>query len=313
MRGVFEHYQTNSQNRRRFAISLLIALTASAFAAEPRVVRFKTFDGVELVADYYAPPSAASAPIVFLLHMEDSNRASWKPLATALSRVGFAALAIDLRGHGEAASQAARTAVEKREPVIFGEMFQDVRAAYDWIAQEPGVDRSRFILVGAGMGANVALHYASEDRSVDGVIGLTPHVEFCGLNSRADLGQIQGRRVQLFAARQDRAEAELLAGVSKLVSAEFVDTQDRGEAMVNSPGAFLTKVVKTARELAGEPTGEPVFASLNSDVYHMSGSGWIETIKPTNLRYFSSSREAEDRGLRRAKSRKPSDFRAKGE
>ena len=44
-----------------------------------------------------------------------------------------------------------------------------------------------------------------------------------------------------------------------------------------------------------------VYGSIRSDIYHLPGSGWIDEIKPWNLRVYSSPQEAESRGLRRAK------------
>lgn len=170
-----------SRGRRlSIAVAACLLLATQALSGEPRTVTFKTFDGVDVSADFYAPQSSAAAPIAILLHMEQGDRRDWAAFAAGLSRAGFAALAVDLRGHGVDATTAARDAVAQRLPVVFAEMFQDVRAAYDWLAPQPGVDRARFVLLGAGMGASVALRYAAEDRSVDGVIALSPAWSIAG-------------------------------------------------------------------------------------------------------------------------------------
>ena len=62
-----------------------------------------------------------------------------------------------------------------------------MRGAYDWLAQQPKVDRARFALVGASVGCSVALQYAAKDRSVtaqyiNGILGPTQEFvdEFIG-------------------------------------------------------------------------------------------------------------------------------------
>ena len=83
------------------ALAVLLAGAAPGWCLEPKVVTFATEDGVEIVADYYAPTGPAAAPVVILLHMYRSDRAAWKPLMPALHEAGFAVLAIDMRGHGD--------------------------------------------------------------------------------------------------------------------------------------------------------------------------------------------------------------------
>ncbi len=65
------------------------------------------------------------------------------------------------------------------------------------------------------------------------------------------------------------------------------------------------------KESLGGPAHDPVYASIERDIYHKKGSGWIPRIKATNLREFSSAQEAEARGLRRSKSSGPGDKGAK--
>src|SRR5438552_16003045 len=58
-------------------------------------VTFKTSDGVEIAADYYAPQSGekGQAPVAVLIHMYPATRSSWQPLVPELLDRGFAVLA----------------------------------------------------------------------------------------------------------------------------------------------------------------------------------------------------------------------------
>jgi pimeloyl-ACP methyl ester carboxylesterase len=66
--------------------------------ADKTTFEFTTTDGVRLVADRYGPTDAAP---VLLLHGGGQTRFAWGGTARALAGAGFAATAVDLRGHGE--------------------------------------------------------------------------------------------------------------------------------------------------------------------------------------------------------------------
>ncbi|MGZ8359084.1 MAG: alpha/beta hydrolase [Allosphingosinicella sp.] len=83
-------------------------MPAPANSAEPppppgRVVRLAASDGVPLVGSYW-PGARRDAPAVLLLHGVNSSRASLTRHAIWLNRLGYAVLAIDLRGHGGSAA-----------------------------------------------------------------------------------------------------------------------------------------------------------------------------------------------------------------
>lgn len=64
----------------------------------PREIRFRTDDGLTLVADAYGD---ADAPCILFQHGGGQTRHAWKGTAEAVARAGWYALSLDLRGHGE--------------------------------------------------------------------------------------------------------------------------------------------------------------------------------------------------------------------
>jgi len=66
--------------------------------SEPRTLRFRTDDGIELVADAYGNPGD---PPVLLQHGGGQTRYAWGGTARALAARGWHAVALDLRGHGD--------------------------------------------------------------------------------------------------------------------------------------------------------------------------------------------------------------------
>lgn len=288
----------------------LICLTSAAGGAEPHHVTLPAGDGMRLAADYHPPPLAqrAAAPVAILLHDLDGSHADWEPLLAPLHEAGFGVLALDLRGHGDSTSTDSLNRRRNRDPALFREMQHDLRGAYDFIAEQPNLDRARFVLVGAGLGAAVALQYAAADRSVDALVCLSPPLGGVGLDADGDIAQITGRDITLVGGKVDR---DALGTLQRRAPAAHV----RDHSAVDARGtALLTGVKRLSEELAehllaavGPPSATTVLGSINSHVFHAPDSGWVNQISPTNLRYYSSAQEAQARGLRAARSKGPRD------
>ena len=65
---------------------------------EPRTVAFRTADGIDLAADRYGDPTRGS---VLLAHGGGQTRYAWAKTAAALGALGWEAISVDLRGHGD--------------------------------------------------------------------------------------------------------------------------------------------------------------------------------------------------------------------
>lgn len=284
-----------------------------SWAIEPQEVTFQTFDGVKISADYYppkkgaanAPGAGSGAPMVILLHMYGQDRASWKPLIEPLHNAGFAILAPDLRGHGQSATENLKERVEKRETRLFKAMEQDVRAAYEWLAEQKGVDRARFVLVGASVGCSIALQYAALDKSVDAVVCLSPGLNYLGLDSKRDMRKVMGRKILLLATEEEKDAAEALKPLADGAQAKIHDGAAHGTNMLGLVPNIEKDIVDFLKRSAGEPVRDPCYGSLQSEIYHRPDERWIEQIKPANLRYYSTPAEAESRGLRASKTKEP--------
>lgn len=100
------------------------------------------------------------------------------PYADALSRLGFAALAIDHRGFGERASPSERVLVKRGlwEGVpLWGHRVADAIAASAWLIWRAGTADMPLVSMGWSMGSALAWWSAALDPRVDAV------VEACGL------------------------------------------------------------------------------------------------------------------------------------
>jgi dienelactone hydrolase len=287
-------------------IVLLLNLAPAADAVAPERVAFFA-DRLRISADYYTPPAGTgAAPAVLLLHDHAHDRTSWAPLIESLHRAGFAVLAIDLRGHGDSTTTETLEKARAKDPALFRDMQEDLRAAYDWLAQQERIDRARLAIVAAGVGANVAWRYAAEDRSVDAIVALSPKLRACGLDAPGDIHQIAGRQILLLGNASDRDAVYSLQKRNKAVQVKiYAHTDEAGTELLNTARGIEREIVDFLKKGVGKPTSTVVYGSIRSHIYHSPDSAWIAEISPTNLRYYSSPAEAQARGLRASKSKGP--------
>jgi dienelactone hydrolase len=125
----------------------------------PRDVTVAATDGTQLKATYYA--AAQPGPAVLLLHMCNTTRKSWEPLAPQLAAAGIHALAIDYRGFGESGGDRFDTMPPlEAQKVVNDKWPSDVDAAYAFLVAQPGVDKTRIGAAGGSCGVNQAVQLA---------------------------------------------------------------------------------------------------------------------------------------------------------
>jgi pimeloyl-ACP methyl ester carboxylesterase len=113
--------------------------------APARDFRIRTSGGLTLAATYW-PGHRADSPAVLLLHGVKDSRASTAATAAWLNGLGYAALTIDFRGHGQS-DMAQRT---------FGlHESSDARRAFDWLKRRQS--GAPIAVIGNSLGGAAAL------------------------------------------------------------------------------------------------------------------------------------------------------------
>jgi alpha-beta hydrolase superfamily lysophospholipase len=145
-------------------------------------VTFQTEDDVTIVGDFYQGAEGGSCAL--LLHMMPATRESWSVFAESMRAAGFSCLAIDLRGHGESVMRGGQRIDYK----LFSdaeqqEKIRDVEAAVRWLATVHGVSEKRLVLVGASIGANLAIAYAASHQDIPAVVALSPGLDYRGVKT----------------------------------------------------------------------------------------------------------------------------------
>ncbi len=178
----------------RLTVMLAGVLAAPApAAASGRAVTFASADGTSIAAELFEA-SPRPAPGVVLVHMLSRNKGDWGNLGDRLQDAGLTALSIDLRGHGHSSGSAQG----------LPDMVQDVRSAVLWLSARQGVRPDAIGIVGASLGANLAMLAAAELPAVRVLALLSPSLDYRGLRADAAvLKQIGDRAIWLAAATDD--------------------------------------------------------------------------------------------------------------
>src|SRR5688572_10257686 len=143
------------------SFSLLLS-TSHPFGQGPpagRDVALTAPDGTALKATFYA--SAQPGPAVLLLHMCNTTRKSWEPLAPQLAAAGIHALSVDYRGFGESGGDRFDAVSPQDTQRTIDEKWPgDIDAAYIFLLAQPGVDKTRVGAAGGSCGVAHAVRLA---------------------------------------------------------------------------------------------------------------------------------------------------------
>jgi len=145
----------------------------------PKNFILTTKDGVQLGITYFASDEGQEAVPVLLLHDYKENRAVFNGLAGALQNPrdsdnsSLAVVTLDFRGHGEsitALGPGGQTrkidAAKLRNNDYLAMVYYDMEAVRKFLVgkNDAGeLNLNKLCLVGVGMGANVAVHWAAKD------------------------------------------------------------------------------------------------------------------------------------------------------
>ena len=208
------------------AVVVVACATKPAPAVGAEKVSFTTDDGVKIVANYFRPHKmkGKNAPVVILLPMMNHAKESYNSLASTLIGHGYIVLAVDLRGHGESvlfpAGERHWSAFDESE---FGNMVKDVRAAVKFLGAKSEANTTRIAIVGASIGANVALRYAVENKNVRTVVLLSPGLDYHGVTTEDVIGKYGTRAIFIVVSEND---TQSVGGAQKLYDAA-VDAKPR--------------------------------------------------------------------------------------
>ncbi|MDP1694256.1 MAG: alpha/beta fold hydrolase [Candidatus Woesearchaeota archaeon] len=139
-------------------------------------VSLLTEDQVKIAATYYETTSEKG---ILLVHMYGQTRQSWRDIALFFQENGYQMLAIDLRGHGQSLEKnKQRISYINFHEQDFFDMLKDIQTAKKFLQQQGASDIN---VIGASLGANLALIAAVHDHEITKVVALSPGLNYKGL------------------------------------------------------------------------------------------------------------------------------------
>jgi len=140
-------------------------------------------DGLEIAGMATLPESGDPVPAVLLLHMLGSNQQAWleSDLLTMLNDQGYATFTVDMRGHGATGGTNDWNLAQT-----------DLQVVWQYLRDLPEVDGQATAVIGASIGANMALRLTANVPQIDTAVLLSPGLEYRGVTTEdalADYGE----------------------------------------------------------------------------------------------------------------------------
>ncbi len=212
---------------------------------------FETKDGIRIAANWNG--SGKDHFTAILLHMMPATKESWVGLEHKLNEAGISSLAIDFRGHGES-TIGARGRLDYK---LFSDSehqakINDIMAAVSWLGKKD-VFLENLVLIGASIGANLAIQFLAEHPEVPSAVALSPGLDYRGIVTMPLVKALQ-RNQNLFLAASDD-DPESYNAVQKLNEISLAKTKLRllhhsghGTTMFDKNSEFMEELVQWVKE-----------------------------------------------------------------
>ncbi|MCG3148372.1 MAG: hypothetical protein PCFJNLEI_01815 [Verrucomicrobiae bacterium] len=244
----------------KLCLAVICAGALTAEAGGVRVIRVTTTDDLAISATYY-PVEMPAAPAVLLVHALGKNRDEWAAIAPVLQRNGIAALALDLRGHGDSTRRLTADGPQLVDYRSFRakdyhDMLLDINAAFEWLSEQPGIATEQIGVVGAKLGANLALRYAAINEDIAAILIFSPTLNSQDIRTDKIITKIGKRPLRIAVASGD---ANSFLAAKQLLKLR----KDAGQAVTESEITVSTGTLQGTELITGVAgLSEAVFSWL---------------------------------------------------
>ncbi|MCL5006729.1 MAG: alpha/beta hydrolase [Patescibacteria group bacterium] len=185
------------------------------------------------ISGLYFPADNPEGWIIYA-HMMPATKESWNGLAREMAKRGYAGLAVDLRGHGE--SEGGPTGYRYFSDAEHQSSINDLETASDFL-KENGMVEKKLAIVGASVGANLALVFLAKHQECRTAVLLSPGISYRGIRAIPEVKKISGRSHLLFVCSRDDLgeDGPNPDQVRKIIAALPKETR-REEIIYNSAG-----------------------------------------------------------------------------
>ncbi|MFT7519053.1 MAG: alpha-beta hydrolase superfamily lysophospholipase [Kiritimatiellia bacterium] len=244
--------------------ALLMALLLTSTTAFATSVELTASDGTALHADELGRGQHA----VILIHDQGRTLADWGLFAEKLQSKGYRVLSLDLRGHGES-----------KEILTFSDedwtaMTGDLQAAVKHVKNRGA---KKISLVGAGLGANISIQVASQDKSFTSLVAISPGLNIRGYKPSVPITAMGELPVMLAAGQADRKAASTvkflqtkIAGAKRAV---LLDGESTGTNLIDEYPNLEDNILTWLAGNYGAQDGTTAGAITTGDVDKLESQG----------------------------------------
>jgi Dienelactone hydrolase and related enzymes len=136
-------------------------------------------DGNRIAGNLFLPDAQRSVPLVVVCHGAGGWKEDFEELGDVLAGAGYAALTIDMRGHGQ--SEGPRWYLDMCQ------WSQDISAAIDFAASRPEIDLHHIAVWGFSSGGTAMYEAALRDSRIKVLVGLDATISSQGIPWSAKL------------------------------------------------------------------------------------------------------------------------------
>ena len=203
-------------------------LNAATFP-EPRVIRWKSFDGRVITGLYYHPPSRFEGvrPVVVSVHGGPAAQARAGFIGRnnyLVNELGIALIYPNVRG----SSGFGKRFLKLDNGRLREDSVKDLGALLDWIGVQPGLDAGRVLVMGGSYGGYMALaasvRYADRIAGAASTVGISNFVTFLERTEtyRRDLRRVEYGDERVPAMREFLESISPLTHVEKITKPLFI-------------------------------------------------------------------------------------------
>jgi alpha-beta hydrolase superfamily lysophospholipase len=234
-----EQKKPEKHAKKETKISLKIPFLESK--VKPKQFEVITPDGIEIKLNFYENKDSKKGLI--LLPMLGKTKESMDGLAQSFYKLGYNCVAVDYRGHG--GSELNWQSFRSKD---FANMVYDVKAAKDFLKAHKITSIG---LIGASIGANIALNFLTMDSEVKTAIALSPGIDYRGVKVDYSIPYIKVP-VFIFTSKGDNYSFVSTQHIQKLCSSpnlciDVVEGESHGMELLSNPKTrkhVMTKMQK---------------------------------------------------------------------
>jgi len=228
---------------------------------EPEEISLETKDGLSIKATYYPGTAKKEAVPVIMVHGIGGQRGDFHALGIYLQSLGHAAIAPDLRGHGQSKTQKGPTGApitldaDKFNKGALEAMVADVQACKKFLLEKDNsgdLNIEKLCVVGAEYGATIAIRWAAYDWSqqdlpayklgqdVKALVLLSPQPPYKAVSYREALPFVQSQLSWLIiAGSEDTKSSQEASKLNKQLQIHHPRTGDDTDLFLEEPETRL--------------------------------------------------------------------------